>query len=304
MPVLAALVRTHNPGNLGAAARAAKNFGAELLFVDPRAPLDHPDAIAFASGAEDFLRKVKTLDALDGLSARADFVVALTSLRGRATRGLPPAAAFAAVRRALGARRRVALVFGPERGGLTTEELKMCDARLTIPTAPDLPTLNVAQAVVASLALLYPFEESSRRSRATRPPDEKPAPTKDVRRLLSSLKETLSSAGYPGRGRSKEVIAEIESFIRRGKPTSREVTLLLGALAAVRRRLLPALAVFALALPAAAAVPDVKITDVTVSPTSLADQPCPVKLYVRSPRPILSEPAEFTIDCGQPAKSP
>ncbi|MBK9062584.1 MAG: hypothetical protein IPL89_05240 [Acidobacteria bacterium] len=34
MPVLAVLVRTHNPGNLGAAARAAKNFGAELLVVD------------------------------------------------------------------------------------------------------------------------------------------------------------------------------------------------------------------------------------------------------------------------------
>jgi TrmH family RNA methyltransferase len=237
MPVLAVLVRTHNPGNLGAAARAAKNFGAELLLVDPRAPLDHPDAVAFASGAEEILRKVKTLSNWDVVVSSADLVVAMTSLRGRATRGLPPAAAFAAVRRALRARRRVALVFGPERGGLTTEELRQCDARLTIPTAPDLPTLNVAQAVVASLVLLYPFEESSRRRRATPTPEEKPAPARDVRRLLSSLKETLSSAGYPGRGHSKEVIAEIESFVRRGRPTQREVTLLLGALAALRRRI-------------------------------------------------------------------
>jgi len=67
MPVLAVLVRTHNPGNLGAAARAAKNFGAELLLVDPRAEVLHPDAVAFASGAEDLLRKVKTLATLDGL---------------------------------------------------------------------------------------------------------------------------------------------------------------------------------------------------------------------------------------------
>ena len=126
-----------------------------------------------------------------------------------------------------------------------------------------------------------------------------------------------------------------------------------------------ATAAFALVLPAAAAIPDVKITDVTVSPTSSVDQPCPVtltfratvvldmkskftyewkvstgvvdkerheptwsdgvnpvaltqewtlgertpayhpyhgwvKLYVRSPMPRLSEPAEFTIDCGPP----
>jgi len=128
-------------------------------------------------------------------------------------------------------------------------------------------------------------------------------------------------------------------------------------------------AALALALPAAAAIPDVKITDVTVSPTSSVDQPCPVtltfratvfldmkskftyewkvstgetdkerhpptwsdgvhgvvltqertlgertpayhpyqgwvKLYVRSPQPRLSEPADFTIDCGPPPPTP
>ncbi len=237
MPVLAVLVRTHNPGNLGAAARAAKNFGADLLLVDPRAPLDHADAVAFASGAEDLLRRVKILGALGDLTARADWVIALTSLRGRATRGLPPAAAFAAVRRALRAHRRVALVFGPERGGLTTEELQTCDARLRIEASPEFPTLNLAQSVAISLSNLFTLEEIARRSRALPSPEERLAPTKDVRRLLSSLKETLSLAGYPGRGHSKEVIAEIESFVKRGKPTAREVTLLLGALAALRRGL-------------------------------------------------------------------
>jgi tRNA (cytidine32/uridine32-2'-O)-methyltransferase len=240
MPVLAVLVRTHNPGNLGAAARAAKNFGAEIALLGPRTDPAHPDAISFASGAEDLLRRVKILGSFDDLAARADSVVALTSLRGRVSRGLPPPTSFKEISSSLsfrGGRRRVALVFGPERGGLTTEELRMCDARLTIPTAPDLPTLNVAQAVVATLALLYPFEASSRRSRALASPEESPAPTKDVRRLLSSLRETLSLSGYPGRGHSREVIAEIESFVKRGKPTTREVTLLLGALAALRRGL-------------------------------------------------------------------
>ncbi len=237
MPVLAVIVRTHNPGNLGAAARAAKNFGAELLLVDPRAPLDHADVVAFASGAEDLLRRVKRLAALDEIASAADDVIALSSLRGRASRGLPPPTSFKEISSSLRRGRRVALVFGPERGGLTTEELRACDARLRIETRPEFPTLNLAQSVGIALALLYPFEEIARRSRVLPSPDERPAPTRDVRRLLSSLEETLSSAGYPGRGRSKEVIAEIESFVRRGKPTVREVTLLLGALAAVRRGL-------------------------------------------------------------------
>jgi TrmH family RNA methyltransferase len=236
MPVLAVLVRTHNPGNLGAAARAAKNFGAELMLVDPRAPLDHADAVAFASGAEDLLRKVKRLAVLDEIAPVADDVVALSSLRGRASRGLPPPTSFKEISSSLRQSRRVALVFGPERGGLTTEELQRCDARLTIATREEFPTLNLAQSVVVALALLSPFEETRRR-RANPSHGEEAAPSKDLRRLLFSLKETLSSAGYPGRGHSKDVIAEIESFVKRGKPTAREVTLLLGALAAVRRGL-------------------------------------------------------------------
>jgi len=237
MPVLAVLVRTHSPGNLGAAARAAKNFGAEIALLGPRTDPAHPDAISFASGAEDLLRRVNILGSFDELAARADLVVALTSLRGRVSRGLPPPTTFKEISSSLRRSRRVALVFGPERGGLTSEELKMCDARLRIETADEFPTLNLAQSVAIALALLSPFKESSRRNRATPPPGEPPAPSKDVRRLLSSLNETLSLSGYPGRGHSREVIAEIESFVKRGKPTAREVTLLLGALAALRRGL-------------------------------------------------------------------
>lgn len=237
MTLRVVLVRTHNPGNIGAAARAAKNFGAEIVLLGPRTPLDHPDVVAFASGAEDLLREMKTLATFDDVAAQADDLIALTSLRGRVSRGLPPPITFKEISSSLRARRRVVLVFGPERGGLTTEELQRCDARLRIETRPEFPTLNLAQSVAIALAFLSPLSpfEAPRRSRGTPKPEEPKATARDVRRLLISFKEVLSSAGYPGRGRSKEVLFEIESFLRRGKPTSREVTLLLGALAALRR---------------------------------------------------------------------
>ena len=234
MTLRVVLVRTHNPGNLGAAARAAKNFGAEIALLGPRSDPAHPDAISFASGAEDFLRRVNVLPAWSDLLAGTDTLVAMTALRGRVSRGLPPSITFKEISSSLRSGKRVTLVLGPERGGLTTEELRLCDARLRIETRPEFPTLNLAQSVAIALALLSPFE-ASRRSRGTPKPEEPPAPGRDVRRLLASFKETLSSAGYPGRGHSREVLHEIDSFLRRGKPTSREVTLLLGALASLSR---------------------------------------------------------------------
>ncbi len=237
MTLRVVLVRTHNPGNIGAAARAAKNFGAEIVLLGPHADALHPDALALASGAEDLLRRVKTLADWDELVSGGDAVIALSSLRGRVSRGLPPPVTFKEISSSLlRARRRVALVFGPERGGLTTEELRKCDGHLRIETRDEFPTLNVAQSVAIALSFLSPLSpfEQPRRRRGTLNPEEQPAASKEVRRLLLSFKEVLSSAGYPGRGRSKEVVAEIESFLRRGKPTSREVTLLLGALAALR----------------------------------------------------------------------
>ena len=63
MSLRVVLVRTHNPGNLGAVARAAKNFGAKIALLGPRTDPVHPDAIAFASGAEDLLRRVCERDA-------------------------------------------------------------------------------------------------------------------------------------------------------------------------------------------------------------------------------------------------
>jgi TrmH family RNA methyltransferase len=235
MPPLVVLVRTHNPGNLGGAARAAKNFGAEIVLLEPRAAADHPDAVAFASGAEDLLRRMETLATWDALGGRVDSIVALTSLRGRQVRGLPPRLTWSGARSLLAGGRRVALAFGPERGGLTTQELRGCDGRLTIPTRSEFPTLNLAQSVAASLALLSAFPAP--RSGRGAWPEEAIAPSKDVRRLLASFTSTLAASGYPGRGHSKEVVAELESFLTRGRPTAREVTLFLGALAAIGRAL-------------------------------------------------------------------
>ncbi len=230
MGFVVVLVRTHSPGNLGSAARAAKCFGAEFAILDPRADRLHQDALAFASGAEDLLAGASVLKEWEEVESRTGRVVALSSLRGRAARGLPPAISWPNLRAERG-RHTVALVFGPERGGLTREEVQRCDARLSLPTSHEFPTLNLAQAVAAALAL------GTAGRKAALAASEEPAASQDLSRLLGRFHGLLASCGFPGKGHSERVLAELDSFVRRGRPSQREVILLLGVLAAVERNI-------------------------------------------------------------------
>ncbi len=225
------LARPHSPGNLGSAARACKAFGARLLLLDPRADASHEDARAFASGAEDLLDAAPRLASWNEAEEGAAALLALSSLRGRSARGLPPAWSWAAARRA--ARDgRIVLAFGPERSGLTTEEVRRASGRLAIPTRPGFPVLNLAQAVAASLALLAAGGSSPRTGTTERAAAGAPA----LRRLCEELAAALAASGYLGRD-DDPVLLELLSPLLRARPTAREAELWTGALRKLGHRL-------------------------------------------------------------------
>jgi len=219
------LVRTHSPGNLGAALRAAANFGARLSLMDPRTPLDHPDVAAHASGADSILQAARCFSNLPDATADSDLIVALTSTRGRTTGALPPAIDAAALRRALAAGKSIALVFGPERSGLRTEEILECDRRWILPAEASFPTLNLSHAVAVSLALLHRVAASARTGKR----DGERVRRETWRRLLVEVRSALKSE-FPARRKRPDVVDEMIAALRRLGPTQREAELLLALL--------------------------------------------------------------------------
>ena len=230
MSVDVLLFRTHSPGNLGSAARACKAFGARLLLFDPRADASHEDARAFASGAEDLLDAAPRLASWDEAEEGASALLSLTSLRGRGARGLPPAWSWAAARRAARSGRLV-LAFGPERSGLTTEELRRAAGRLSLPTQPGFPVLNLAQAVAASLALLSAGTVAHAGTEG-----EGTAGAPALRRLRGELAAALSAAGFLGRD-DDAVLLELLAPLLRSRLTPREAELWTGALRKLAHRI-------------------------------------------------------------------
>jgi tRNA/rRNA methyltransferase len=88
---------------------------------------------------------------------------------------------------------RTAILFGPERSGLETEEVALANAIVTVPINPEFGSLNLAQAVIL---LAY---EWSKRSELAVPPAkalEEPAPHGELEGLIGQLDAELVAKGY------------------------------------------------------------------------------------------------------------
>jgi tRNA/rRNA methyltransferase len=88
---------------------------------------------------------------------------------------------------------RTAILFGPERSGLETEEVAVADAIVTVPINPEFGSLNLAQAVIL---LAY---EWSRGVQLAQPPArtiEEPAPHGELEGMIGQLNGALLEKGY------------------------------------------------------------------------------------------------------------
>jgi tRNA/rRNA methyltransferase len=144
------LCRTQMGENVGTAARAMLNFGlTELRLVAPQCGWPNAKAVVAASGAVEVLNHVAVFPTLAAATADLHHTLA-TSARPRemAKPVLDAEAAAASARGSLGEGRRVGVVFGPERTGLTNDELLLADALVSYPVNPAFASLNVAQAVL------------------------------------------------------------------------------------------------------------------------------------------------------------
>ena len=143
------LVETSHPGNIGAVARAMKTMGfSQLYLVNPRFPdaLKHPDAIAFASGAQDVLENARIVNSIEQALEGCDLAAAVSA---RLREFSPPILAprSFAQRAAVPESGMVARVMGNERFGLPNQIVEQCNYLINIPANPDYSSLNLAQAV-------------------------------------------------------------------------------------------------------------------------------------------------------------
>jgi TrmH family RNA methyltransferase len=217
-PVRFVMLRPRQAPNVAASCRALKNMGfAHLVLVEPPTGLDAARALAY--GAWDVLDAAERAPSLRAAVADCA-VVAATS--GRATDDTLTPRQFAETLDACASGGAAAVVFGPENQGLTTVERSLCHVTVRIPSAPEQPSLNLAQAV---LVLAYELQMAAR--------DEHVEPRERVcageyEEAIDALRVALVDIGYLNRANPDAIMGELRDLLWRSAPSPREVALLRG----------------------------------------------------------------------------
>jgi TrmH family RNA methyltransferase len=228
------LVGTTHPGNIGGVARAMKTMGLSSLVLVAPAKFPHDEATARAAGANDVVDGARVCATFSEAIADCGLVLA-TSARPR-TIAWPchdvRAAAQLAVTRA--ARTPVAIVFGPERVGLTNEQLDQCTALVQIPANPDYSSLNLA---AAAQVLCYELRVAVLQTQGGANHalgEHTPAPAADLERFYEHLRTALVQLEFLDPDNPRQLMRRLRRLFNRAQPDTIEINMLRGMLAAIQ----------------------------------------------------------------------
>lgn len=214
------LVRTAGARNAGLAARAVANFGpAEMTFVAPEDPgiFGTCEYYEMAHGVRNARIRFPVAPTLDEALIGATESIGFTArMRRHREMEFFDEIAEDIADRAADPAQTVALVFGNEADGLTTEESAKLRRLAHIRTSKEQPSLNLGVAVAVVLSRLYRGEGAKPRSRRHRPlTDEK------TEMLVAKLKPALLSL-VRGESSRRDLEASIERVFRRAPLETRD----------------------------------------------------------------------------------
>jgi tRNA/rRNA methyltransferase len=220
--------------NIGTTARAMLNCGLDdLRLVNPRDGWPNPSAWSTASGADRVLDNARVFSSVPAAVGDLQRLFATTARhRDMAKHEITPS--FLATEMRAGASRgeRSGILFGPERTGLSNDDVARADALVVVPLNREFTSLNLAQAV---LLIGWEWWKSGD---STAPRQlielERRATQGELQAYLDRLESTLEVNGF---FRTPElrlpIWRKLTNLLHRAEPSEQEIRLLHGVLSAL-----------------------------------------------------------------------
>jgi tRNA/rRNA methyltransferase len=235
------LINTQLAENIGAAARAMMNFGFDdLRLVAPRDGWPNQRAYDLAGHGAPLLDNAKLYATTRDAVADCSRVYAATARAREMVKPVfTPAEATFKMKEELS---QTAILFGPERTGLTNDDVTLADAIITIPTAPSLASINIAQSVVVLAYQWFQDMGVKNNKPKTTGPHSSPiahrsefANKEEIQNFFDQLEQSLDAADFWKVATKKpKMWLNLRNVFTRAHLTEQEVRSLHGVIAALK----------------------------------------------------------------------
>ena len=223
--------------NIAGTVRAMLNMGFWRLRLVKPALYDAYRIAGIAHGSEEMLEQVEFFDDLASALADVGYVVGTTA-RGRTPAFVwqhPREAAPELLQLIETGARPIAIVFGREDKGLTSDELDRCDRVITVPTSPKRPSLNLAQAVLIVCYELWMAGPGAERALPKPRRHAPPATPAELDLLFEDVHRGLGAVDFFKTRDPAMIMRTMRAVFRRAHISSREAKLIRAVFIEVRK---------------------------------------------------------------------
>ena len=219
--------------NIGACARAIKNFNfKKLILVNPKPIFPNDKILATSVGAKDIIKQSKKYDNLEEAVSKIDIVIATSArFRNKNIKHINLEDL-----KKINYKKRIGFLFGSEASGLSNNEISYANYTLQIPTNPNFRSLNLSHSLiiiaqyVASLIRLKnaPFKKSKK---------VKSASKKEIQSMLNLCIKNLDEIDFfrPKEKRSK-MLENLRNIFYKMDLSDKETRILSGVFASLGKK--------------------------------------------------------------------
>ena len=219
--------------NIGACARAMKNFNFQkMIVVDPKPIYPNDKILATSVGAKNIINKSKNYNNLETALKNVDLVIATSArFRNKNIKHIQLEDL-----KKIDYKKKVAFLFGSEASGLSNNEISYANYTLQIPTNPDFKSLNLSHSLIIIAQVVHSII-NSKVSRFKKSKKVKSASKKDILSMFNLCIKNLEDIGFFKPKEKKPIMLEnLRNIFYRMELSSKETRILSSVFASLGKK--------------------------------------------------------------------
>ena len=178
--------------NIGACARAMKNFNfSKLIIVNPKPIFPNDKIVATSVGAREIIKKSKVYDTLEPAIKNIDYLISTTSrFRNKNIKHIKLNEL-----NKIDFKKKVAFLFGPEASGLSNNEISFSNYVLQIPSNSKFKSLNLSHSLIIVAQSVFQLM-NMKKSKYSKSNKIKPASKKNIQSMINLCIKHLDEINF------------------------------------------------------------------------------------------------------------